>query len=91
MPAVLDEIKAGNPEASLTVLIATGFHRPTTRQELIYKFGEDIVDRDDIHFVIHQSHNDEDMVPLGTLPVRRSADDQQGCSRSRSAYIRGLY
>ena len=68
MPAVLDEIKAGNPEASLTVLIATGFHRPTTRQELIYKFGEDIVDRDDIHFVIHQSHNDEDMVPLGTLP-----------------------
>lgn len=68
MPAVLDEIKEGNPEAELTVLIATGFHRPTTREELIYKFGEDIVNRKDIHFVVHMSHNDEDMKEIGTLP-----------------------
>ena len=31
MPAVLKEIKEGSPDAVITVLIATGFHRPTTR------------------------------------------------------------
>lgn len=35
LPAVMDEIKAGNPDAQLTILIATGFHRPTTKEELI--------------------------------------------------------
>ncbi len=68
LPAVMDEIKAGNPDAQLTILIATGFHRPTTREELIYKFGEEYVDRDDIHFVVHLSHNDDEMVEIGTLP-----------------------
>lgn len=68
LPSVMEEIKAGNPDAELTILIATGFHRPTTREELIYKFGEEYVDRDDIHFVVHLSHNDEDMVEIGTLP-----------------------
>ena len=68
MPVVLEEIKAGNPDAKLTVLIATGFHRPTTREELVYKFGEDIVNRDDIKFVIHESEKAEDMVELGVLP-----------------------
>ena len=55
MPGILDEIKAGNPDAKITVLIATGFHRPTTKEELIYKFGENIVDRDDIQFLVHKS------------------------------------
>ncbi|WP_294900500.1 nickel-dependent lactate racemase [uncultured Eubacterium sp.] len=68
MPGILDEIKAGNPDAKITVLIATGFHRPTTKEELIYKFGENIVDRDDIQFLVHKSHEDADMVELGTLP-----------------------
>ena len=68
MPVVLDEIKAGNKDAKLTVLIATGFHRSTTREELIYKFGEDIVNREDINFVIHESWKDEDMVEIGVLP-----------------------
>ncbi len=68
MPAVLEEIKAGNPDAELTVLIATGFHRPTTREELVDKFGEAIVDREDIHFVVHDGFNDADMTELGTLP-----------------------
>lgn len=68
MPAVLEEIKQGNPNAEITVLIATGFHRPTTREELISKFGEDIVDHPDIRFVVHESGKQEDMVSLGTLP-----------------------
>ena len=68
MPAVLEEIKQGNPDAEITVLIATGFHRPTTREELISKFGEDMVDHPDIRFVVHESGKPEDMVSLGKLP-----------------------
>lgn len=67
-PIMLEEIKAGNPEAEITVLIATGFHRPTTREELIDKFGEEYVDRKDIHFAVHMCRNEEDMVEVGTLP-----------------------
>lgn len=68
MPGVMAEIKEGNPEATLTILIATGFHRPTTREELIDKFGEAIVERDDIRFLVHESQKDEDMVFIDTLP-----------------------
>lgn len=68
MPAVLEEIRQGNPDAKITVLIATGFHRPTTREELISKFGEDMVDHPDIRFVVHESGKPEDMVSLGKLP-----------------------
>lgn len=68
MPAVLEEIRQGNPDAKITVLIATGFHRPTTREELIAKFGEKIVDHPAIRFVVHESGKSEDMVSLGTLP-----------------------
>lgn len=67
-PAIMEEIKAGNPKAQLTILIATGFHRPTTREELIYKFGEEFVNRSDVHFIVHKSHDYEDIVELGTLP-----------------------
>ena len=62
LPPVLEEIKKGNPEAVLTILIATGFHRPTTRQELIDKFGAGIVNDPAIRFVVHQSEKEEDMV-----------------------------
>lgn len=67
-PAVIEEIKKGNPDAVLTVLIATGFHRPTTQEELIDKFGKDFLDRDDVRIVVHDGFNDDDMVHLGTLP-----------------------
>lgn len=67
-PVVMDEIKKGNPDAVLTILIATGFHRLTTEAELIDKFGEAFVRRDDVRFVIHECHKDDDMVELGTLP-----------------------
>jgi nickel-dependent lactate racemase len=67
-PAVIKEIKEGNPQAQLTILIATGFHRSTTREELIDKFGQEIAGRTDIRFVVHESRKDEDMVFIDTLP-----------------------
>ena len=35
IPLLLDEIRTGQPDAEITILIATGMHRPTTREELI--------------------------------------------------------
>ncbi len=66
MPLMLEEIRKSNPEADITILIATGFHRLTTREELINKFGEKIVNEEKI--VIHESEKMEDMVYLGKLP-----------------------
>ncbi len=49
MPEILKEIRRGNPDARITILIATGCHRETTEDELIFKFGREIVDREYIH------------------------------------------
>ncbi len=68
MPSLLKEIHEGNPEAKLTILIATGFHRLTTKEELIDKFGEGIVNNPDIQFIVHESWKTEDFVNIGILP-----------------------
>lgn len=66
MPLMLKEIRRGNPDAEITILIATGFHRLTTREELVGKFGETIVDSEKI--VVHDSGDDGSLVEIGTLP-----------------------
>src|SRR5699024_10084731 len=66
MPILLEEIRSKNPDAEITILIATGFHRPTTHEEMVDKFGKEIVDNEKI--IVHESGKDEDMVELDTLP-----------------------
>ncbi|MBR2292700.1 MAG: nickel-dependent lactate racemase [Clostridia bacterium] len=66
IPPMLEEIREGNPDANITILIATGCHRETTREELISKFGEEIVERENI--AIHYCTDAENMVRIGTLP-----------------------
>ncbi len=66
IPFMLREIREGNPQAKITLLIATGFHRATTKEELIGKFGEKIVSEERI--VIHDSRDMEAMTDLGVLP-----------------------
>lgn len=66
MPALLREIRIGNPQARITILIATGCHRDTSHQELIAKFGHEIVANETI--VVHNCDDEENMVLLGTLP-----------------------
>lgn len=66
LPALLTEIRAGNPRAQITILVATGLHRPTTEQELRQMFGESIVDNEEI--VVHQADKTEDCIELGLLP-----------------------
>jgi nickel-dependent lactate racemase len=42
MPLMLDEIRGVSPDAKITILIATGCHRGTTKDELINKFGSEL-------------------------------------------------
>ena len=39
MPLILQEIRMGNPQAAITILVATGFHRASTEEELRDKYG----------------------------------------------------
>ncbi|MDN9857654.1 nickel-dependent lactate racemase [Clostridioides difficile] len=66
MPIILRRIRNVNPEIDVKIIVATGFHRPSTREELIYKMGEEIVDNEDI--VMHISTDDKSMCKVGILP-----------------------
>ena len=66
VPPMLREIREGNPNADITILIATGCHRGTTKQELINKFGEEIVENEKIY--IHDCDEREKLVNIGVLP-----------------------
>ena len=65
-PILLRRIRSAQPDANITILVATGFHRPSTHQELIDKYGQEIVDHERI--VMHVSTDDAAMVKIGTLP-----------------------
>ena len=66
MPLMLREIRRGNPQAEITILIATGCHRGTTKAELADKFGHEIVRSEKI--VIHDCDDADNLVSLGRLP-----------------------
>ncbi len=65
VPPMLREIRKGSPDADITILISTGCHRGTTKEELISKFGEEIVEKEKI--VVHDCDNSP-LVHIGTLP-----------------------
>lgn len=66
MPLLLKEIRKGNPDADITILIATGCHRETNQKELEEKFGTEIVAHEKI--VIHDCDDQENLISLGILP-----------------------
>ena len=66
MPLMLEEIRKGNPDADITILIATGCHRGTTKEELVNKFGADIVQNEKIY--IHDCDEREKLINIGKLP-----------------------
>ncbi|AAK78745.1 nickel-dependent lactate racemase [Clostridium acetobutylicum] len=65
-PILLRRIRSVEPNANIIILVATGFHRPSTHEELVDKYGEEIVKRENI--VMHVSTDDSAMVQIGTLP-----------------------
>ncbi len=66
IPPMLEAIRAGAPDANITILIATGCHRGTTKEELVQKFGEEIVAKENIY--IHDCDEREKLRNIGTLP-----------------------
>ncbi|MGI6253816.1 MAG: lactate racemase domain-containing protein, partial [Aminivibrio sp.] len=66
MPLLLEEVRAGNPDADITILVATGGHRATTDEELLERYGQEIVKNERI--VVHDSHDDSALIHVGTLP-----------------------
>ena len=66
LPLLLAEIRRGNPQADITILIATGLHRATTEQEQRRMFGDAIVDGE--HIVVHDCLDEAQMMDMGTLP-----------------------
>ena len=65
-PLMLSEIRSVNPEAEIIFLIATGFHRATTEEEIVNKFGKEMAQNEKI--VVHNCWDKESMVNAGKLP-----------------------
>ncbi|MBR7184186.1 MAG: nickel-dependent lactate racemase [Clostridia bacterium] len=66
LPPMLEEIRRGSPDADITLLIATGCHRGTTRDELAAKLGEDLMR--EVRICVHDCDDTEMLVDLGKLP-----------------------
>ena len=71
MPILLHHIHAAAPEARVRILVATGMHRPSTHEELVNKYGEEIVANEEI--VMHVATDDSMMKKIGTLLLVASA------------------
>ena len=65
-PILLRRIREATPDANIKILVATGFHRASTHQELIEEYGQEIVDHEQI--VMHVATDDDAMIKIGTLP-----------------------
>ena len=66
LPAMLEQLRQGNPDIDITLLVATGCHRETTVEELTAKLGAEIAEREKI--VVHDAFDPEKNVPIGVLP-----------------------
>lgn len=66
LPPVLAALRRGNPDIQVTLLVATGFHRPTTTAELESKLGSEIANGERI--VVHDAFDPDSNVEIGVLP-----------------------
>lgn len=65
-PLLLKEIRSTNPDADITFLVGTGFHRVSTEEELIDKFGKELYRTEKI--VVHDCWDKNSLINIGTLP-----------------------
>ena len=66
LPPMLAQLRQGNPEIDITLLVATGFHRPTTEAELKAKLGKEIAEKEKI--IVHDAFDAASNVEIGILP-----------------------
>jgi nickel-dependent lactate racemase len=62
---VAELTSAGVAETDITLLCATGLHRPTTLAERLAKLGSQLVER--LHLVDHQAMNPSELANLGEI------------------------
>jgi lactate racemase len=66
LPILLAELRSNNPGIDITILIGTGLHRSTTRDEMIDMFGADIVNNEKIR--VHNAFDSLAMQQVCQLP-----------------------
>ena len=66
LPPMLRQLRQGNPDIQITLLVATGFHRLTTKEELTAKLGEEITSAETIR--VHDAFDPDSNVQIGILP-----------------------
>ena len=66
LPPMLQQLRQGSPDIEITLLVATGFHRLTTKEELKAKLGEEIFANEKI--VVHDAFDAESNMQIGILP-----------------------
>ena len=66
LPPMLEELRRGNPEIDITLLVATGFHRGTTRDELRAKLGDDVFLHEKV--VVHDCRDKDSNVKMPPAP-----------------------
>lgn len=66
LPNMFRELREGSPDIDITLLVATGFHRPTSTAELEEKLGREIMDQ--CRIVVHDCRDKDSNVQIGVLP-----------------------
>ena len=66
LPIYLEEIRRNNPDVKIKILVATGFHRLTSPDELLSKFGAELCRKENI--IVHDSRDKKHLVFKGKLP-----------------------
>lgn len=68
LPHMIHELRMGNPDIQITLLVATGFHRQTTVEELRSKLGDTLYKEFKDHIIVHDAHDPERNAKVGKLP-----------------------
>lgn len=68
LPPMISELRKGNPDIDIKMLVATGFHRPTSTDELRGKLGDELYDEFKDKIIVHDAHDPAANVKIGTLP-----------------------
>lgn len=65
LPPILAEVRRGAPDARITVVVATGCHRPMSEGEMRERFGSEVYERET--FLVHDSTDESRLRAIGTL------------------------
>lgn len=65
IPFMLEELRRDNPDIAITLLVATGCHRGTKREELEAKLGKSVMEKENI--IVHDCIQSP-RIHLGKLP-----------------------